>query len=123
MYSIEAYVTSALYHVEETEVLTCSIANLCISWSLQAGIISLSTPNSSFILDLRLRSIKLCAVFRAILRPAAVVLLACFFLPPAAFSAGAFASCFSGCALGGSCASFGFICMILRDLVGGGGRE
>lgn len=38
---------------------TCSMASLCISWSVQAGIIAFSTPNSSFIFDLRLRSITL----------------------------------------------------------------
>jgi hypothetical protein len=46
---------------------------------------SLSTPNSSFILDLLLRSIRLCAVFRAIFLPAAVVgpdVLGGFLLPP-----------------------------------------
>ena len=40
-------------------VFTWRMASLCISWSLHAGIISFSTPNSSFILDLRLRSIRL----------------------------------------------------------------
>jgi len=42
---------------------------------------SLSTPNSSFIFDLRLLSIRLWAVFRAILRPAALVELGCFLFP------------------------------------------
>jgi hypothetical protein len=52
---------------------TCRMASLCISCPLHSGIISLRTPNSSFIFDRRLLSIKLCAVFLAILRPAAVV--------------------------------------------------
>jgi len=49
---------------------TCS---LCMSWPAHAGIMSLSTPNSSFIFERRRRSIKLCAVLRAIFLPAAVV--------------------------------------------------
>lgn len=43
---------------------------------------SFKVANSSFILERRRRSIKLCAVFRAILRPAADVALGCFFLDP-----------------------------------------
>jgi hypothetical protein len=85
---------------------------------------SLSTPNSSFILLLRLRSMILCAVFRAILRPAALVADGCFRLDPAVV--------FAGCAgLGGSSSGdadetepvFGFICIILRARLGGGGRS
>lgn len=49
------------------------MASLCISTPLQAGIMSFNTPNSSFILDRRRRSMMLCAVLRAILRPAAEV--------------------------------------------------
>ena len=100
---------------------TCKMASLCISCPAHAGIISFSTPNSSFILDLRLRSIKLCAVLRAIFRPAAVVLPGCFFFPPAGadFAVGAGASAGVGC----SCDSLGFIWMILRERVGGGGSE
>lgn len=49
--------------------ITCNIASLCISWPRHAGIMSLSTPNSSFIFDRRRLSIRLCAVLRAILRP------------------------------------------------------
>src|ERR1700749_1752356 len=67
-------------------ILACRMANLCMSWPVQAGIMSLRTPNSSFILDLLRRSIRLCAVLRAILRPAAVLVpaaLACFLLLPA----------------------------------------
>lgn len=41
---------------------------------------SFNVPNSSFIFDRRRRSIRLCAVLRAILRPAALVALGCFFL-------------------------------------------
>lgn len=63
---------------------TCKIASLCMSWPVQAGIISFSVVNSSFILDRRLRSIRLWAVLRAIFRPAALVALGCFFLPLAA---------------------------------------
>ena len=108
--------------------LTCKIANLCISWPLQAGIISFRVENSSFILDLRRRSIKLWAVFRAIFRPAALVALGCFFLDAAAvgplvggflpFSRDLLAG---GEGLGWVCA-LGFIWMILRVRVGGGGR-
>jgi hypothetical protein len=101
---------------------TCRIASLCISWFLHAGIMSLRTPNSSFILERRRRSIRLCAVLRAILRPAAVVFPACLRLAPPAVPAAAFALA-SGCGLGGSWASFGFIWMILRERVGGGGSE
>lgn len=95
------------------------MASLCIS-PVHAGIISFKTPNSSFILDLLRRSIKLWAVFLAILRPATLVAEGCFFL------AGAFvvavlelsangSGCSSGCSLG-------FIWMIFRERVGGGGR-
>jgi hypothetical protein len=55
------------------------MASLCIS-PVHAGIMLFSKANSSFIL-LRLRlSIRLWAVFLAILRPAALVALGCFFL-------------------------------------------
>lgn len=94
------------------------MASLCISCPLQAGIISFRIPNSSFILLRRLRSIRLWAVLRAIFRPAAVAPpVPPRFLPPLAIGAEA-----SGCSvmvLG--CSSFGFICMIFRDLEGGGG--
>lgn len=49
------------------------MASLCISTPVQAGIIPFSTPNSSFILNLLRRSIKLWAVFLAIFLPTAVV--------------------------------------------------
>ena len=100
--------------------LTCKMASLCIS-PVHAGIISLSTPNSSFILDLRRRSIRLWAVFLAILRPATLVAEGCFFLdavtfPAAVLGPSAVASnCSSGC-------SRGFIWMIFRERVGGGGK-
>ena len=112
--------------------LTCSMASLCISSSLQAGIISLSTPNSSFIFDLRLRSIRLCAVFLAIFLPAMLVELGCFFLVTEADvvdDAGAgrlfdsFAVCFVECVEDCVVCWPGFICMIFLDLVGGGGNE
>ena len=104
---------------------TWSIASLCISWPLQAGIISFRTPNSSFIFDLRRRSIRLCAVFLAILRPAALVLLVCFLLVPVGVLVAAvvLAFCACGCELDVSWLSLGFIWMILRDRVGGGGSE
>ena len=98
--------------------LTCRIANLCIS-PLHAGIISLSTPNSSFILDLLLRSIKLCAVFLAIFRPATLVEDGCFFFGT---GAAAFpASSLESFETSGSFSTRGFIWMIFLDLVGGGG--
>lgn len=59
----------------------CKMASLCISTPLHAGIMSLSTPNSSFIFDrLRLSMIE-CAVFLAIFLPAADVAEGCFLLP------------------------------------------
>jgi len=85
------------------------MASLCISCPLHAGIMSLSTPNSSFILDLLLRSIRLCAVFLAILRPAAVALPACFLLVPLAAAVVVFASCVLDEVLGVSWVSLGFI--------------
>ncbi len=120
------------------------MASLCMS-PVQAGIIFFRTANSSFILLRRRLSIKLCAVLRAILRPAALVALGCF-LPPLADvpaappplpealavavvlaallaappfpvllpSLGAEASATSSCR--------GFIWIILRERVGGGGR-
>lgn len=102
--------------------LTCNMANLCIS-PVHAGIISFRTPNSSFIFDLLRRSIRLCAVFLAILRPATLVEDGCFFFAGDAFpaplflgpSAAGVSACSSGCALG-------FIWMIFRDRVGGGGK-
>lgn len=114
--------------------ITCRIASLCISWSLHAGIISFRTPNSSFILDLRLRSIKLCAVLRAIFLPATLVELGCFLVPAAVGRA-----CEPGVAFlpepfgvvcgvasfisSWLCCALGFIWIIFRDLVGGGGNE
>lgn len=68
--------------------LTCKMASLCIS-PVQAGIMSFKTANSSFILDLRRRSMRLCAVFLAIFRPAALVADGCFFFVCAtSFAAG-----------------------------------
>ena len=104
-------------------VLTCRIANLCIS-PVQAGIMLFSTPNSSFILDLLRRSIRLCAVLRAIFRPATLVADGCFFLfevlapalavGPLAASPSKSRDC--------SCCPRGFICIIFRERVGGGGK-
>lgn len=120
--------------------LTCRIASLCIS-PVHAGIIPFNTANSSFILDLRRRSMRLCAVFLAIFLPAALVADGCFFfptpLPVAAACAGACAEAgsaaafppplpdaFLGVALAGASSSFlGFIWMIFLDLVGGGGSS
>lgn len=96
-----------------------------------------STENSSFILLRRLLSIKLCAVFLAIFRPAALVALGCFFFPfspEASFSAAAAAAAFflppdplplplvESLAEVLSSDSLGFICIIFRDRVGGGGN-
>lgn len=97
-----------------------------------------STANSSFILDLRRLSIRLCAVFLAIFRPAALVADGCFFLDGslAAGTAAAAVPLFPALfplvdvvvgvdsvstAFFSSCIARGFIWMILRDLVGGGG--
>lgn len=99
------------------------MASLCISCPTHAGIISFKTPNSSFILDRLLRSIKLWAVLRAILRPAAVDPPACFLFPPAAAAGAAFAVAVGDVVLNWSCDSFGFIWIILRERVGGGGSE
>lgn len=70
---------------------------------------------------------RLCAVFRAILRPAAVVLLPEFFLPPVVWVVvfEALPEVFAEpvCWAASCSASLGFIWMILRDLVGGGGNE
>lgn len=107
------------------------MASLCISWSVQAGIMAFKVPNSSFIFDLRLLSITLWAVFLAIFLPATLVELGCFF-PAVAVTledaggllfelfepcwVGVLADCSEGC-------GFGFIWMMVRDLVGGGGKE
>lgn len=108
--------------------LTCRIASLCIS-PVHAGIRSLRTANSSFILDLLRRSIKLWAVFLAIFLPAALVAEGCFLLVPAVAVVElvavvvvfleadlAFEAVVSE--LG---SSRGFIWMIFRERVGGGG--
>lgn len=97
-----------------------------------------STANSSFIFDLRRRSIRLCAVFLAIFRPATLVADGCFFLdeadsPVAGAAAVAVAAGFLLAPVGpfpalvdsvgfrSSCVR-GFIWMIFRDRVGGGGN-
>ena len=90
------------------------------------------TLNSSFIFDLRRRSITEWAVFLAIFFPAALVELGCFF--PAAFIAAAepdpfFALPFKTGRMVGRLSepsvgfALGFICMIFRERVGGGGKE
>lgn len=100
---------------------TCKMASLCIS-PVQAGIMLLSTANSSFILLRLLLSIRLCAVFLAILRPAALAVLGCLFFPLAALvAAGLVASLVEELARASSC-DRGFIWIIFLDLVGGGGR-
>lgn len=107
--------------------LTCKIASLCISTPLQDGMRSFRTPNSSFILLLLLRSMILCAVFLATLRPAAVLAVAVLRLPPAlagfedfvAFPGGTYAASSS---LPPSCACDAG-CILLRERDGGGGRE
>lgn len=106
----------------------------------------LRTANSSLILLRRLLSIRLWAVFLAILRPAALVALVCFFFPPWAplasptvlllLVAAVFAvpadplapalpesleSLADEDSTEASCVR-GFIWMIFLDLVGGGGR-
>jgi len=115
--------------------LTCRIASLCISPE-QAGIMLFRRANSSFILDLRRRSIRLCAVFLAIFLPATLVLDGCFLLlpvevagapsvaAPAVLAVGAFVIEALPTALAEPVSSWGrgFICMILRERVGGGGR-
>ena len=123
------------------------MASLCIS-PVQAGIMLLRTANSSFILDRLRRSIKLWAVLRAILRPAALVADGCFFLVAVDVVAAAAVEVDEeeeedeaaaaavladdedvalevagpACSDAPSSWARGFIWMILRDLVGGGGR-
>lgn len=92
------------------------------------------SANSSFILERRRRSMRLCAVFLAIFLPAAVVLDGRFFLFPAgvvgmasgpeAASEGAFNRRALLAALEELVSSWrrGLICMILCDRAGGGGR-
>lgn len=102
---------------------------------------SLSTANSSFILDRRRLSIRLCAVFRAIFLPAALVADGCFFFVAASLDVEAAALApapeavfveeepvpeSEGAAAADSvCSSWfegrGFIWMIFRERVGGGG--
>lgn len=99
------------------------MASLCIS-PVHAGIKPFSTANSSFIFDRRRRSIRLCAVFLAIFRPAALDVEGCFFFDPAGavdFEAGVALTGVGGLAAASSWAR-GFICIIFRDRVGGGGR-
>jgi hypothetical protein len=88
----------------------------------------LRTANSSFIFDLRRRSNRLWAVFLAIFLPAALVEDGCFRLvPPAAAvdpdPALPLAAAFEfEAGISGLGSSRGFIWMIFRERVGGGGR-
>lgn len=87
---------------------------------------SFNTPNSSFIFDLLRRSITEWAVFLAIFFPAALVELGGFLPGVDVLFLPAFLE--TGRGVGGlpdSWAGFalGFICIILRDRVGGGGSE
>ena len=83
----------------------------------------MSTPNSSFILLRLLRSMRLCAVFLAIFLPAALVADGGLRL----LAAAVFAGCSSVDAVAEAAAAAGavegFIWMILRVRVGGGGRS
>src|SRR5271156_4676988 len=81
-----------------------------------------STTNSSFIFDLLRRSIKLCAVLRAILRPATLVADGCFFLFAGAGPALAVGPLTTSPSKSTGCSPRGFICIILRERVGGGGK-
>jgi hypothetical protein len=101
--------------------LTCKIANLCIS-PVQAGIISFKTPNSSFILDLRRRSIRLWAVFLAIFRPAALVEEGCFFFGVVAAGLPPVLAFWADVSIVSLVSPRGFICIIFRERVGGGGN-
>ena len=96
---------------------------------------SFKTANSSFIFDLRLRSMTLWAVFRAIFFPAALVELGCF-LPDVPFVAGAATAPFlllarlgtfvcsaNACDCSFDCCDAGSIWIIRRERVGGGGSS
>jgi hypothetical protein len=95
---------------------------------VHAGIKLLRTANSSFIFDRLRRSIKLCAVFLAIFLPAALVADGCFLLVPATAVVEVAAAeplevpFEPAAAAAGVGSSRGFIWMILRERVGGGGR-
>ena len=110
---------------------TWRIASLCISCPWHAGTRVFNTPNSSFIFDLLLLSITECAVFRAIFLPAALVALGCFFVGTAAADwatldprrAALFGFGVSEVVDSSTPFDLGFIWMIFRERVGGGGRE
>ncbi len=86
---------------------------------------SFNVANSSFIFERRRRSIRLCAVLRAIFRPATLVELGCLRfelevegdVAEAAFGARLFA----GGVLGWSLEDLGFMWIIFRGRAGGGG--
>lgn len=106
---------------------TCNIASLCISWYVHAGIMPFNVANSSFILDLLLLSMTLCAVFLAIFLPATLVELGCFLPfvlePDAVFLVETLGTeCEAGLQVSSVCCSFGSICIMVRERVGGGGR-
>ena len=93
---------------------------------------SFSTLNSSFIFDLRLRSMTEWAVFLAIFLPAMLVVLGCLLLvevdaagdPLVPLLFVPFVIIGVRVLLDPSlCCALGFIWMIFRDRVGGGGNE
>lgn len=100
------------------------MASLCIS-PVQAGIMLFSTANSSFILDRRRRSIRLWAVFLAAFLPAALVgPELCFrLLPEELVDVVAVEPLGPATGVTGRVSSRGFIWMILRERVGGGGNS
>lgn len=86
-----------------------------------------NVANSSFIFDLLLLSMTLWAVFLAILLPATLVALGCFLLFALEPDAGFLSVNFEpdrevGLGVFPVCCDFGFICMIVRERVGGGGK-
>lgn len=105
------------------------MASLCIeSWPVQAGTMSFKVPKTSFILNRRRRSIRLCWVLRATFLLAAVFPLGCFRLLPAvvAFPLPGAAALELVAEAGGlvdAAGSWlpGFIWMIFLARVGGGG--
>lgn len=78
-----------------------------------------NVSNSSFIFDLLLRSMMECAVLRAILRPATLDALGVFRFGEAEAVEEVFVE---GAGVPGGAEGFGCTWMILRVLVGGGGR-
>lgn len=119
-----SFSVSLAQHAKRGFPITWRMASLCISCPAHAGTMSLSTRNSSFIFSRRRRSMMLCAVLRAILRPA-LAPPGCFLFPPApaAGSAGALGAGGAVCVFLSSWGwVLGFIWIIFRERVGGGGR-